>query len=205
MRLSTFSFALTAIIFFAGYPPAHAHDHAHMMQMQAAQPLSGASVYNLASRWTDQDGRTIELKSLRGKPVVVAMAYTSCKDICPLIVANMVAIEKAAKAKNLTNIRFAFFSLDPAVDTPARLKTYAEERGLDPAQWSLYHGDDMAVRDLAAALGVRFRRDDKGGIDHSATISLLDEKGEITFQKLDTKLDVDEFVAKIEALSPTHK
>jgi hypothetical protein len=42
-------------------------------------------------------------------------------------------------------------------------------------------------------------------IDHWAAISLLDEKSEIAFQKLDTKLAVDEFVAKIEALSPTHK
>jgi protein SCO1/2 len=205
MRLSLFSLALMATLLGAGFPPARAHDHAHMMHMEAAQPLSGASVYNLASPWTDQYGKTVELKSLQGKPVVIAMAYTSCKDICPLIVANMVAIEKAAKAKNLTNIRFAFFSLDPAVDTPARLKTYAEERGLDPAQWSLYHGDNKAVRDLAAALGVRFRRDDKGGIDHSAAISLLDDKGEIVFQKLDTKLDADEFVAKIEALSTSQK
>jgi protein SCO1/2 len=205
MRLSALSLALAAILSCAGFPPARAHDHAHMMQMHAAQPLSGASVYNLSSRWTDQDGKTVELKSLSGKTVVIAMAYTSCKDICPLIVANMVAIENAAKAKNLSNIRFAFFSLDPAVDKPARLKAYAEERGLDPADWSLYHGDDKAVRDLAAALGVRFRRDDKGGIDHSAAISLLDEKGEITFQKLDTKLDADEFVARIEALSAPRK
>jgi protein SCO1/2 len=205
MRLSTLSLASTAILFCVGFPPARAHDHAHMMQMQAAAPLSGASVYNLSSRWTDQDGKTIELKSLSGKPVVVAMAYTSCKDICPLIVANMVAIENAAKAKNLTDIRLAFFSLDPAVDTPARLRAYAEERGLDPADWSLYHGDEKAVRDLAAALGVRYRRDEKGGIDHSAVISLLDEKGEIVFQKLDTKLDADEFVARIEALSPPRK
>ncbi len=201
MRFSTFSLAVTALLYCVGSAPARAHDHDHMMQMQAAEPLSGASVYNLASPWTDQDGEIVELKSLRGKPVVAAMAYTSCKDICPLIVTNMVAIEKAAGRKNLTGIRFAFFSLDPAVDTPARLKAYAEERGLDTADWSLYHGDDKAVRDLAAALGVRFRRDDKGGIDHSAAISLLDEKGEIVFQKLDTKVDADEFVAKIEALT----
>lgn len=201
MRSATFSLALTASLFCAGFSPARAHDHAHMMEMEAAQPLSGASLYNLASPWTDQDGKTVELKSLQGQPVVIAMAYTSCQDICPLIVANMVAIENAAKAQNLTDIRFAFFSLDPAVDTPARLKAYAEERGLDPSHWTLYHGDDKAVRDLAAALGVRFRRDDKGGIDHSAAISLLDAKGEIVFQKLDTKLDTDEFVSKIEALT----
>ena len=201
MRLSTLTIALAAALLCAGFPPARAHDHQHMMQMQAAQPLTGASLYNLSSPWTDQDGQKVELKSLRGKPVVIAMAYTSCKDICPLIVANMVAIENAAKARNLTNIRFAFFSLDPAVDTPARLKAYAEERGLDPAQWTLCRGDDKAVRDLAAALGVRYRRDDKGGVDHSAAISLLDDKGEIVFQKLDTKLDAEEFVAKIEALA----
>jgi protein SCO1/2 len=176
-----------------------------MAPMQAAAPLSGASIYNLASLWTDQDGKTVALESLRGRPVVAAMAYTSCKDICPLIVANMTAIEKAAKAKNLDPIRLAFFSLDPAVDTPARLKAYAEERGLDLSRWSLYHGDDKAVRDLAAALGVRFRRDDKGGIDHSAAISLLDDKGEIVFQALGVKFDVEEFAAKIEQLSAPHK
>lgn len=181
--------------------PAYAHDHEHMMQMEAAQPLSGASLYNLASPWIDQDGKSIELKSLRGKPVVIAMAYTSCKDICPLIVASMVAIENAAKARNLTDIRFAFFSLDSAVDTPARLKAYADEHGLDPAHWSLYHGDDKAVRDLAAALGVRYRRDDKGGFNHSAAITLLDARGEIVFQKPDATLDSEEFVAKIEALT----
>ena len=203
MRLSNLAFVLT--FFCGGFAPAGAHDHAHMTPMQAIEPLSGASIYNLASLWTDQDGKTVALESLRGRPVVAAMAYTSCKDICPLIVANMTAIENAAKAKNLKDIRFAFFSLDPAVDTPARLKAYAEERGLDPSRWSLYHGDDKAVRDLAAALGVRFRRDDKGGIDHSAAISLLDDKGEIVFQALGVKFDADEFVAKIETLSAPHE
>jgi protein SCO1/2 len=200
MRVQLLSLALAGLCW-ASIAPARAHDHEHMMQMQGGQPLSGASLYNLATQWTDQDGKPIELKDLRGKPVVVAMAYTSCKDICPLIVANMVAIENAAKAKRLTDVRFAFFSLDWAVDTPVRLKAYADERGLDPAQWSLYHGDDKAVRDLAAALGVRYRRDDKGGFDHSAAITLLDGEGEIVFQKADAKFDIDEFVAKIEGLT----
>ena len=61
-------------------------------------------------------------------------------------------------------------------------------------------GDDKAVRDLAAALGVRYRRDDKGGFNHSAAITLLDARGEIVFQKPDATLDSEEFVTKIEAL-----
>ena len=49
------------------------------------------------------------------------------------------------------------------MDTPERLKAYAEDHGLDPAHWTLYHGDEKAVRELAAALGVRYRRDASGG------------------------------------------
>jgi protein SCO1/2 len=203
MRLSVLSLALGLVA--ATLSPAGAHDHAHMMKMQAAQPLSGASIYNLGSDWTDQDGKTAALSSLRGQKIVAAMAYTSCKDICPLIVANMTAIERAAKARNLQNIHFVFFSLDSAVDTPARLKAYAADRGLDPASWTLYHGDDKAVRDLAAALGVRYRADGQGGFDHATVISLFNDKGEIVFQKLDSKLDADEFVEKIEALDQPKK
>ena len=97
MRLKSLFLALGLLA--APFSPAGAHDHAHMTHTQAAQPVSGASIYNLASRWTDQDGKTVDLKSLGGKPLVAAMAYTSCKDICPLIVANMVAIEKAAQSQ----------------------------------------------------------------------------------------------------------
>lgn len=118
-----------------------------------------------------------------------------------MIVANMVAIENEVKNRKLADIRFAFFSLDSAADTPARLKAYADERGLDPGDWTLYQGDAKAVRDLAAVLGVRYRADGRGGFDHAALITLLDEKGEIVFQKPDTKLNAAEFVDRIQALA----
>ncbi|MGP8122743.1 MAG: SCO family protein [Xanthobacteraceae bacterium] len=182
-----------------GMVNAHDHDHEHM-SMQPMKPLSGTSLYNLTSNWTNQDGKAVALASLRGEPVVVAMAYTSCKDICPMIVADMVAIEDLAKQKSTAKLRFAFFSIDSAIDTPERLKVYAAEHGLDTAHWTLFHGDDKAVRELAAALGVRYSRDASGGFDHSAIISLLDADGNIIFQQLDAKLDVSEMVKKIEAL-----
>ena len=72
------------------------------------------------------------LDSLRGEPVVVAMAYTSCKDICPMIVADIVAIEDRIKESSPTKIRFAFFWIISTVDTPERLglmpKTTASTR-----------------------------------------------------------------------------
>ena len=158
-----------------------AADHDHMSHMmKGAEPLPGTSIYNLTSSWTDQDGKRINLESLRGGPAVIAMGYTSCKDICPMIVADMVAIEDRAKATSLNGIHYAFFSLDSAVDTPERLKAYANDHGLDLGDWALFNGDDKALRELAAALGVRYRRDANGGFDHSAIISILMRTGALS-------------------------
>ena len=175
-----------------------AHDHDHMMK--AAEPLSGTSIYNLTSGWTNQDGKRVTLETLRGEPVVVAMGYTSCKDICPMIVADMVAIEDRAKEASLKGIHFAFFSLDSVIDTPERLTAYAKDHGLDPAHWTLYQGDDKAVRELAAALGVRYRRDASGGFDHSAIITILDADGRIVAQQPDAQANTEEMVKKLTTL-----
>ncbi len=175
-----------------------AHDHDHMMT--AAEPLSGTSIYNLTSGWTNQDGKRVTLETLRGEPVVVAMGYTSCKDICPMIVADMVAIEDRAKEASLKGIHFAFFSLDSVIDTPERLTAYAKDHGLDPAHWTLYQGDDKAVRELAAALGVRYRRDASGGFDHSAIITILDADGRIVAQQPDAQANTEEMVKKLTTL-----
>jgi len=116
-------------------------------------------------------------------------------------VADMVAIEDRTKQASITGIRFAFFSLDSAIDTPERLTAYARDHGLDPAHWTLYHGDDKAVRELAAALGVRYRRDASGGFDHSAIITILNAGGTIVAQQPDAQVNTEEMVKKITALS----
>ena len=97
-------------------------------------------------------------------------------------------------------MHFAFFSFDSAVDTPARLKAYADEHGLDPGRWTLYHGDEDAVRELAAALGVAYRPDGQGGFDHAAVISLIDAKGEIVFQQRGTQASSDDLLARLNTL-----
>jgi len=82
---------------FAVMIAANAHDMQQMqhdMSMDAAQPLPGRSVYNLDSKWTRQDGVDVAIGSLSGKPVIAAMVYTSCPDMCPAIVADMMWIEK---------------------------------------------------------------------------------------------------------------
>ena len=179
---------------------ARAHDPAqHDAQADDAAP-SGASVYNLESKWTTQDGASVALASFAGKPVVAAMGYTTCKDICPAIVADMMWIEKHLPPEAAGRVRFAFFSFDSEADTPERLKLYADSHGLDLGRWTLLRADDDATRELAAALGVGYRPDGQGGFDHTAVISLLDERGEIVFQQRGTQASSEELLARLNTM-----
>ena len=165
-----------------------------------AAPIPGRSIYNLDETWTNQDGVSAPLESLRGAPVVAAMGYTTCRDMCPAIVADMLWIEKHLDPELATHVRFAFFSFDSEADTPERLTLYAQAHGLEPDRWSLFVSDEDTVRDLAAALGVGYRPDGQGAFDHSAVITLLDAEGDIVFQQRGTQASSDELLAKLRGL-----
>jgi protein SCO1/2 len=182
--------------------PATSHDHMHPGGApEARMPLPGGSIYNLESSWTTQDGTAAKVESLRGKPVIAAMIYTSCRDMCPAIVADMLWIEKHLPPGAVGRVRFALFSFDSLVDTPERLKGYAAEHGMEASAWTLFHGDSDAVRELAAALGVRYRPDGKGGFDHASVISLIDADGTIVFQQRGTEETPKELVARLGAIA----
>lgn len=190
--------AIAALLGAFALGPSFAHDHTHHdAHLDEQAHHTDRSIYNLYSKWTDENGATVALESLKGSPVVAAMAYTTCKDMCPAIVADMMWVEKHLPKTAAGRVRFAFFSIDAASDTPERLKTYADEHGLDPARWTLFHGDEDAVRELAAALGVGYRADGKGGFDHAAVISLLDSNGEVLFQQRGVKASSAEFLEKL--------
>ena len=180
-----------------------AHDPAsHDAAMEAQGQPSGRSIYNLDEPWTTQEGVTAPLASLAGKPVVAAMGYTTCKDMCPAIVADMMWIEKHLPADAADGCAFAFFS-DRLRGGYARAKLKAlrgfPRTGSCPLD-AVQRGDDDAVRELAAALGVGYRPDGQGGFDHAAVISLIDEKGEIVVQQRGTQASSDELLAALNSL-----
>jgi protein SCO1 len=137
------------------------------------------SIYDLTSAWTDQQGVDRPISSLRGRPRAVAMIYTHCTATCPLALGEMKRIAAATDS----SVGLVLVSLDPAHDTPATLAAYAREHGLDASRWTLFSGRDGDVRELAAALGIRYRALGPDAIAHSNVITLVDANGVVVHQQ----------------------
>ncbi|MSP71095.1 MAG: hypothetical protein EXR76_02685 [Myxococcales bacterium] len=52
----------------------------------ALVPLPSDSIYHLKVNLLDHEGHARSLSDTRGKPVVIAMFYASCKSVCPLLI-----------------------------------------------------------------------------------------------------------------------
>ncbi|HEX3122228.1 MAG TPA: SCO family protein [Rhodanobacteraceae bacterium] len=143
----------------------------------APRSLPGDSVYQLDISLTNQDGRVSKLADLRGTPVLIAMFYTSCKYVCPMIIDSMLRVDKALTPEQRSELRVVLVSFDPSNDTPQALKAASELRHLDLTRWTLARTDAESVRKLAAALGVQYREISPGEFNHSAVISVLDKQG----------------------------
>jgi protein SCO1/2 len=140
--------------------------------------IEGNSIYKLDAHLTDQDGRAFDLASLRGKPVLVSMFYTSCQMVCPMIFETAHATLDALPAADRKDVRVLMVTFDPARDTVAALKATADQRGAD-ARWTLARTDDATTRKIAALLGIQYRKLADGEFNHSTLLTLLDREGRI--------------------------
>ena len=161
-------------------------------------PLPAHSLYQLTLPLTDQDGQTADWGARRGKPQLVAMFYTSCKFICPLIVDSGKAIERQLNAKQQQKLGILLISMDPKRDVPKALKSVADKRKLDATRWTLASPRQDDVRTVAGLLGIRYRLLADGEFNHSSALVLLDANGRILArtEKMGSQPD-PEFVAAV--------
>src|SRR5581483_3423655 len=124
---------------------------------------------------------------------------SSCTYACPLLVSDMQRLRQTLPAELRDRAQFVLVSFDVARDTPAVLKSYREQHGLD-ANWTLLRGDTAAVQELAMLLGVKFKADAQGNFSHSNVLTILNPEGEIAHQRAGLMGDVSE-AAKAVALA----
>ena len=123
---------------------------------------------------TDQNGRRFQLQSVKGKVIVVAFAYTTCPDVCPLITAAMRKVQEDLNASERSAVYLITVTADPEVDEPRVLASYAKRYAADLSNWAFVTGDEQSLAEVWKNFGVRVRRKARGLIDHTPLIALVD-------------------------------
>ena len=146
------------------------------------EPERAASIFMLDSKWQNQEGKTLQLKDLKGKNLVITMIFTSCDTACPLLVADMKKIAAKISKEKLKETHLVFVSIDPEHDTPEVLKAYAMKHRMTEDYWVLLRSDKEAVRELANVLAVKYKKISPIVFSHSNIISVFNKKGEMIHQ-----------------------
>lgn len=128
---------------------------------------------------TDATGRDLRLESLRGRPVILNFIYTSCGDICPIIIENVShAVAQADKALGPGRFVVVTVGFDTRFDTPGRMRDFAHSHAINRPDWLFLSGDLETVARLAAETGFLFAAR-AGGFDHLSQTTILDGEGRV--------------------------
>src|ERR1700738_4228657 len=103
----------------------------------------------------DQDGKTVHLYSdlVKGRVAALSFIFTTCTTSCPLIGANLGRLQTELGQSLGEDVELISVSVDPATDTPQRMKAWGAQFGAK-AGWNLLTGDKETVEQLLKAVGL---------------------------------------------------
>lgn len=161
----------------------------------------GASIFLLDSKWQNQDGKDLHLKDLKGKNLVVVMIFTSCRTVCPILVADMKKVHAKIAKDKLDDTSLVLISIDPTNDTPEVLKKFAADRNMDQAPWIFLRSDEDATRELANVLAMKYKKISPIEFSHPNIISVFNRKGELVSQEEGSGINSDAVAETVNQLN----
>jgi len=132
--------------------------------------------------YTDQNEKPFGLSDLKGKVWVSDFIFTSCADVCYPMTFNMAKLQKMLKDEGIKDVELVSFSVDPTVDTPERLKMFAENFEADFSNWHFLTGytqeeiEQKALKDFKAVVKKPQNEDQ---VIHGIDFYLMDQDGNI--------------------------
>ncbi len=136
---------------------------------------------------TNQDGQRIHLGGYKGRMLLLTFIYTRCPlpDYCLLMSENFAAVsrllEQTPEVQQQT--RLLSLTLDPAFDTPQKLREYGTTRGGQTgrdafSRWDFATGDPDRIRETAHFFGLTYDQQN-GQIVHSLRTALISPEGKL--------------------------
>ena len=197
MRYRAFigNFVLVAVLL---SPAARASDYDRDTALRASQAAVGQVLGDYTFR--DTRGQPFRLQSLRGKPMILSMIYTSCHHVCPLITQNLedkVAIARDAFGEDSFDV--VTIGFDWPVDTAERMRIYASSRGIDETRWHFLSGDESVIAAVARDVGFQYFASAKG-YDHLSQTTVVDAAGRVYRQVYGQDFDAPALVEPLKEL-----
>ncbi len=136
----------------------------------------------------DQAARPVTRDQLLGTVWVADFIFTSCTESCPMLTTRMKSLDRAlfeaAPGKAPPRVKLVSITVDPAVDTPARLSEFATKWKADPSRWWFLTGATADVtRVVTEGFKVGIDRIDRGpgpvDIVHANRFVLVDRRAQI--------------------------
>ena len=149
---------------------------------------------------TDQGGNSFQFKNLRGKVVVVAFAYTTCADVCPLITAALRQVQSKLSVDERKASYLLTVTTDPEIDSPKVLAGYAKRYGAELDGWSFLTGSETALKSVWKNFGVGVKRKGRGLVDHTPLTAIVDRHGVLRFAFIGPSPDVAVVLKDIRSL-----
>ena len=154
--------------------------------------------------FTNQDGKKVTEQDVAGKVFVAEYFFTTCKSWCPIMHANMRIVYD--RFKNEKDFLILSHTSDPATDSAATLKRYADSMNVDTDKWIFLTGTkDSLYRQARHS----YKIDDPNNnplsneVDflHSQFFSLVDKKGNVrSIYEGNERKDVEKMINEIEVL-----
>ena len=140
----------------------------------------------LHARFRDEHGRTVELGSLfNGKPVILALAYYECPNLCTLVLNGILQTAQDLKfnaGKEYEIVVVSFDAREQPALAAAKKQTYVEQYGRPGTAngWHFLTGTKGSIAQLAEAVGYRFAYDKTTRqFAHPSTILVLTAQGKV--------------------------
>jgi len=122
---------------------------------------------------TGQEFRSAEM--LKGRIWIADFIFTSCTGPCPRMSSQMRRLQE--NLKDLPDVRFVSFSVDPVNDTPQVLAAYAKRFEADQSRWAFLTGSQKSLNALAREAFLLGTVD--GSLNHSTRFVLVDREGRV--------------------------
>jgi len=151
--------------------------------------------------FVNQNGETITEEKFAGKPYVSYFFFSSCPSICPKMTNNMKYFQEQTQD---LDIKVIAHTVDPERDSVATLKAFADEYGIQAANFDMVTGVQQDIYELGVLGYMVPNQEDAlapGGFLHSEKIMLIDSKSRVRgFYSGTDKTEIDQLIKDIKKL-----